>query len=304
MHHHRLGRAIWVAALLLVAADPGTSQQPTGVNLTVPPPPPPELPPLELPLATRLPIPLVPELLPRLVGTVSIPAGTAFDVVLATPLSTRIAQPGQPVEFRTTTDVPLGDGFLLPEETLFRGSVVHLRRPGGFGRSGVLRVDVSELDLRNGAVAPVVARLHASDPVAYSPGGSDRNPAANILDLAQWVLLGTVFGREVAGGKGAAIGAGAGATAALILLSSRRGPEMYLEPGTPFRIVLERPVELPAEKVFAAQHAALRARSVRALPEGAVDPQPAADATARETESGRNDPGRPKLKRRPKPAQP
>ncbi len=299
-----LGRVLGVAALLLVAANPGTSQQPTGLDLTVPPPPPPELPPPELPLATRLSIPLVPELLPHLVGTVSIAAGTVFDVVLATPLSTRIAQPGQQVEFRTTADVPLGDGFLLPEATLFRGSVVHLRRPGGFGRSGVLRVDVRELDLRNGAVAPVVAQLQASDPAAYSPSGSDRNPAVNILDLSQWVLLGTVFGRDVAGGQGAAIGAGIGATAALILLSSRRGPDMYLEPGTPFRIVLDQPVELPAEKVFAAQHTALRARQARAAPQATADPQPATEAMTGEVESGTNDPSRPKLKRRPKPAQP
>lgn len=298
------GRVIWAGVLLLVAANPGTSQQPTGLDLTVPPPPPPELPPLELPLVTHLPIPLVPELWPQLVGTVSIAAGTVFDVVLATPLSTRIAQPGQQVEFRTTVDVPLGDGFLLPEATLFRGSVVHLRRPGGFGRPGVLRVDVRELDLRNGAVTPIGARLHASDPAAYSPSGSDRNPAVNILDLAQWVLLGTVFGRDVAGGKGAAIGAGVGATAALILLSSRRGPDFYLEPGTPFRIVLDQPVELPAEKVFAAQHTALRARQVRAAPQATADPQPAGDATTGEVASGTSDPSRPKLKRRPKPTLP
>ncbi|MCL6481541.1 MAG: hypothetical protein K6U02_07420 [Firmicutes bacterium] len=302
MDRNRILVVVWAAALGLLAVEPGASQQPAVLNLTVPPSPPPELPPLELPLAPRLSIPLVPELLPRLVGSVRVAAGTAFDVVLATPLSTRISQLNQWVEFRTTAAMPLDDGLLLPEETVFRGRVVSLRRPGGFGRQGELRVDVRELDLHNGAVAPVVARLQAADPAAYSPGGSDRNQAANILDLAQWTLLGTVFGREVAGGKGAAMGAGIGATVALILLSARRGADMYLEPGTPFRIVLDQPVELPAEKVFAAQHAALRARQARADHPAAFEPQPQRDAA--KAEAATNDPSRPKLKRRPKSAQP
>jgi hypothetical protein len=281
------------------------AQEAGKLNVTISPPPPPEMPPAELPIQPRtLPL-LVPEMLPHIEGSVQIPAGTAFDVILHTPLSTRISQVGQEVEFRTTAAVPLSEGLALPEETIFRGRVVSLQKPGGFSKQGKMYVDVRELDLENGAVAQVAARLEAADPAAYGGGRTDRNRAADIFELAQWTLMGTVIGREAKGGKGAAVGAGIGATLALILLSSKRGTDMYLEPGTPFRVVLEKPVELSAAKVYAAQRAAARARQDWGANQSSDRSESSASAPEpNEEDVVVQDRSRPKLKRRPKTAKP
>ncbi len=296
---------LFAAALAAGLALPGLAQEPGKLNVTIPPSPPREMPPPDLPIFPRLLPSLMPEMMPHIEGSIQIPAGTEFNVVLATPLSTRISKIGQEVEFRTTGDVPLGDGFMLPEETVFRGRVVSLQKPGGFGRQGKMRVDVRELDLQNGSATPVAARLDAADPAAYAGPGADRNRAADIFELAQWTLMGTVIGREVKGGKGAAVGAGIGATIAVILLSSQRGADMYLEPGTPFRVVLEKPAELPAAKVYAAQRAALRARADWAADHHPHRSNPTASAPKSNDEDlVERDRTRPKLKRRPRSVKP
>lgn len=297
----RIWRGLLVAAPVAALAVSLQAQEPGKLNVRIPPPPPREMPPAELPIQPRMLPPLVPEMLPHIEGSVRIPAGTAFDVVLNTPLSTRISQEGQHVEFRTTTAVALREGLTLPEETVFRGRVVSLQKPGGFGRQGKMRVDVRELDLGNGAAAQVAARLEAADPAAYGEGRADRNRTADIFELAQWTLMGTAIGREVEGGKGAAVGAGIGATIALILLSSKRGTDMYLEPGTPFRVVLEEPVELPAAKVYAAQRAAARARQDWSANQNSDRSESLAPAREpHDDDVVEQDRTRPKLKHRPK----
>jgi len=311
-----------VASVATVAVQ---AQQPPIINPRVPPPPPPPDPPpaaqptpqpvpQPAPQPTAPPVaptpeeakpapialePIIPP--PTLPATVEIPAGTPIEVVLDTPLSTKITKKGQQVTFRTSRALSLGDQLELPAETAFTGSVVEVKRPGGFGKAGAMRVLVERVELENGPSAAVVAHLDSPDIKGKGRITTDNSRATDLYSLATYTLQGTLLGSAIKGGKGAAVGAGAGAMAALIIMMSRKGPDLYLEPGMPFVVILDQSVSLPAKDVYIAQQTLARARAT-----ASANASDLTNAGSSGSELERNPDGatldsdRPKLKRRPK----
>jgi hypothetical protein len=160
---------LWLAAIALSALPVVAQQAP--INPRIPPPPPPPEQPAPQPpaqpkpsepvkppeaAAPRTPAPL-PAPPPNLPEHVEIPAGTAIAVVLETPLSTRMAKQGQPVTFRTSDVMRLGDQIELPPETAITGSVIEVKKPGSFGKAGVIRVRVDNLDVAGSTTQPLTA---------------------------------------------------------------------------------------------------------------------------------------------------
>ncbi|MGH9702562.1 MAG: hypothetical protein ACRD4K_04230 [Candidatus Acidiferrales bacterium] len=213
--------------------------------------------------------------------TVVVPAGTRMSVTLDTPLSTRISKVGQLVNFRTNDALPVGE-LVIPPDTIFSGKVVEAKKPGAFGRSGSLRVEVSRMELANGIGAEVTAKIDSSDLNGHGQMRSDRSRAATLLNLALYGVQGTLVGSQIGGAKGAAIGGGAGAAVALIIMAARKGTDVYLEPGMPFEVSIEQPVSLPGKAV--------------------AEVQPANSNGGNSAGSDHaNDPDYPRLKHRPKP---
>ncbi len=241
--------------------------------------------------------------------------------MLDTPLSTRITHKGQPVTFRTSEPLRLGDQLTIPPETAFDGSVIEMKRPGAFGKSGVIRVRVDRVNLLGGASAPVTAHLDSPD-MKSGKLKADNQHSTDILNLASYTLEGTLLGAQIKGGKGAAVGAGAGAALAMIIMMSHKGGDVYLEPGMPFSVILDQPVELPSTQVYAAQQSYARAHlstrsSASASSANTNSPStvssasaagsvgdPSGEVTGSEIERNPNnadlDSDRPKLKHRPK----
>lgn len=273
------------------------------------PAPQPTAPPVAPKLEEAKPSPIAPEPIippPTLPATVEIPAGTPIEVVLDTPLSTKMTKKGQAVTFRTARALPLGDQLELPEETAFTGSVVEVKRPGGFGKAGAMRVLVELVELENGPSAAVVAHLDSADIKGKGRITTDNSRATDLYSLATYTLQGTLLGSAIKGGKGAAVGAGAGAMAALIIMMSRKGPDLYLEPGMPFVVILDQSVSLPAKEIYVAQQTQARARArSRANAASSISADPATTNSSgseleRDPDGATLDPDRPKLKRRPK----
>jgi len=244
-------------------------------------------------------------------ATVAIPAGTRIAVILETPLSTRIARQGQLVTFRTSDSLRLTDQLEIPPETAFTGSVIGVKRPGSFGKSGALRVKLERMNLTTGTTAAVLARLDSPDMNGRGRLTTDNRHSADLLSLAGYTLEGTLLGSRIKGGKGAAVGAGAGAMAALIILMSKKGSDVYLEPGMPFQVILDQGVALPGDSVWAAQQSYVRTHGPAGGNTSGPDNTPGAtSADTNRSEVERNpdgsvvDPDRPRLKRRPKSHQP
>jgi hypothetical protein len=260
------------------------------------PPENPLLPPLTLPTERTPALPQQAAVPPALVGVpqrVTLPGGTILNVVLETPLSTRIAKKNQPVTFRTVSPIRVFEGIDIPPDTAIHGSVVEAKKPGGFGKAGVIRVKIEQVELTQNAWVPLVARLQSADTDKQGRIRADSAHGTDLVEMAQYTLTGTLLGARIGGGKGAGIGAGAGALAALIILMARRGPDVYLEPGMPFVVVLDEAVELPGQEVVDAQVSYTKAHpdaSANAAGNGnAVDPTMTIPPNER-----------PVLKRRPK----
>lgn len=299
---------VWICALVLAGLPAVASgediretegaQQGT-INPRLPPPPPPPEEPARAPEAPpKLPEPAAPPA--DLPAKVAIPAGTRLAVVLDTPLSTRIARQGQLVSFRTSDALRVAEQLELPPETGFTGSVVEVKRPGRFGKPGVLRVKVDRLNLSTGATQEIVARLDSPDLTGRGRLSSDSNRTTDLYNLALYTLEGTLLGSQINGGKGAAIGAGAGALAAVLIMMSRRGADIYLEPGMPFLVILDRPVELSGLDVFTAQQNYSRAQGSINGSDGNAGVNSGSSEIQRDPEGAVLDSDRPKLKRRPK----
>lgn len=217
--------------------------------------------------------------------------GARLSVVLDTPLSTQMTKTGERVTFLLADPVYLGDGLEIPRDTRITGTVTEAKKPGAFGRAGKMTVKVERIELPTGGGANIVARLQSSDPSATKIPNDSRG--ANLYTMATWTLQGTLLGAAIKGGKGAAVGAGAGAAAALIVMASRRGPDLYLEPGMPFEVILDQPVELRGWDVQAAQaKAQTQAHDSQASGQVETDPSVSNDPELRTN--------RPQLKRRPK----
>ena len=258
---------------------PAPSQQPTGqINPRIPPPPPQEETAKPAPEKTEAPLPAPPE-------KVTVPAGSRIEVALDTPLSTRISKQGQLVKFLTAQPIALADGLEIPTDTAFTGTVVKMKRPGAFRRPGEIHVKVERIELAAGTPIEVAASLNTPDP-KQGRIPADSNRGATVITLATWTLDGMLIG-SLGGGKGAGIGAGAGAAAALIWLASARGADVYLEPGMPFMIILDKELELQGKDVQNAQQDYLKHH-------------PAGENDRSVSDPVFSEPGRPQLKRRPR----
>ena len=314
------GCFLLVILALALAALPAAAQQGT-INPRVPPPPPPPeqpappaapqpAPPLK-PSEPAAPPPAAlkaqPVPPPSLPASVAIPAGTRIAVVLDTPLSTRIARQGQQVTFRTTDPLPVGDQLEIPRETPVVGTVVEVKRPGSFGKAGVLRVKVDRIDLSNGTSREIVARLDSPDMKGGGRLSADNKRTTDLYSLIMYSAEGTLLGAQIKGGKGAAVGAGAGAAVALLIMMSRHGSDVYLEPGMPFLVTLDQAVDLPGKEVYEAQQSYVRAHGLSDANAPAANGGENASADSeieRNPDGAVLDPDRPKLKRRPKKPQP
>jgi hypothetical protein len=296
----RTGEGAAICLLVLgLAAWPVLAQQ-GPINPRIPPPPPPPdetaapapaAPPAEQPALLPPPAP-TPVPVP---ATVELLKGTRIPVTLETPLSTRISKKGQQVIFRTTDPVPV-ESLELPPDTEISATVVEARRPGGFGRPGTLKVRIDGIRLSNSTHVEVPARLDSAD-VKQGKISADRNAGSNVMDLAQWATLGTLVGWQTGGGSGAGYGAAAGAAAALIIMMARRGPDLYLEPGMPFAVVVDQDTTLPGAEIHAAQQAWAAANpgpSSGDSSSASVDSDPADNSRVPASR-------RPVLKRRPRP---
>ncbi len=328
-----LGGRAWAVVSGLALAALSTAAQQGQINPRIPPPPPPperSAPPekpaspsspgpnagavsppnarLDSSAAPTAPAPaerVAPP--PPLPASVTIPGATRIAVVLDTPLSTRIAKLGQQVRFLTSEPLQLADPIELPPDTEFIGRVVEARRPGAFGKSGALRVKLERINLPRGVSRDIVAHLDSPDMKSNGRLTTDNKRTTDLMNLASYTLQGTLIGARIKGGKGAAVGAGAGAAVALIIAMAQKGADIYLEPGMPFSVVVERPVDLPGADVYGAQQNYSRAHHLADHLDGAATPSPSAvegGPIERDPDGNPIDPGRPKLKRRQKLPQP
>jgi hypothetical protein len=183
---------------------------------------------------------------------VTISAGTRIPIVLETSLSSRFSRKGQPVVFRTTRAVPLGESLQVPPGVEIRGRVAEVRRPGAFGKSGTLRVTVERMVLPGAAATRLRAQLRSGDVGTRGRLSREGRRGMDSQGLVMLSMQGALAGAPF-GGKAAGIGAGAGAAVAAVLMMSKKGHDISVERGTPFSVRLQQDAELSAAAIYWAQ---------------------------------------------------
>jgi hypothetical protein len=164
---------------------------------------------------------------------VTIPSGTLLRVRLSEPLDTAHVKDGTSFQATAAADVYEGSVLAIPRGATLNGQVVESKEGGRLGGSGILRLQLTNVNL-GGHVYPV-----SSD--VWSSRGPNKAgyTATNTIGGA---LLGAIIGGAVGRGSGAAIGAGAGAAGGLAASSVTNGPRVYLPTETAVDFHLGSPV--------------------------------------------------------------
>jgi hypothetical protein len=231
------------------APPPAAQPAPTASATTTATPPPSATP-------APQPAPANPAAAPAPAAPIIVPTGTRLPLVLHNAITTRNAQPGDPVYLETLFPIVQNDKILIPAGSYVQGEILEAKRPGRVKGRGELRLRLTSMILPNGYTVSFIAV-----PNNAGTGGNesvdkegtikgDTNKAGDagtvITDTGVGTAIGGIAGRS---GEGAGIGAGVGLAAGLITVLLTRGPELELPRGTTLDVVLDRDLHLDPNKI-------------------------------------------------------
>lgn len=188
-------------------------------------------------------------------GQIVVPAGTHLPLVLHNGISSRNAQPGQPVYMETTFPVTVNDRIVIPVGSYVQGEITQAKRaPKGKGGAEI-RIHLTTLIMPNG----YTAKFDAVPTNADTGGGEyaskegqinkDRDKGADAGTVIRTTGAGAGIGAIAAGGEGAGIGAGIGAATGLAGVLMTRGPDVQMPRGSSVDVMLDRPLYLDPTKI-------------------------------------------------------
>jgi hypothetical protein len=201
-----------------------------------------------------------PTAVPANSAQIEVPAGTHLPLVLHNGISTRSAQPGDPVYFETLFPIMVNGRVVIPAGSYISGEITEAKRPGHVKGRAEMMIKLTTMILPNS----YMVNLNAS-PSGASSGGNETvnsegkivggsNKGSDVGTVIRTTAAGTGIGAGVGAaagnaGKGAGIGAGVGALAGLGAVLLTRGPEAELPRGSTLEAVIDRPIYLDADKV-------------------------------------------------------
>jgi hypothetical protein len=184
-----------------------------------------------------------------------VPAGTRLPLLLHNGITTRSAQPGEPLYLETTFPVIVNDRILIPAGSYVQGEITEAKRPPKGKGGGEIRIRLTTLILPNGYTVKFGAVPTNTDTgggeYADKEGqiNTDRDRGADAGTVIKTGGAGAGIGAIAGGAKGAGIGAGIGAAAGLATIMMTRGPELQLPRGSSLDIMLDRPLYLDPAKI-------------------------------------------------------
>jgi hypothetical protein len=187
-----------------------------------------------------------------------VPAGTRLPLVLHNSVTTRTAQPGDPLYFETTFPVVINDRIVIPAGSYAQGEITEAKRAAKGKGNAEIRIRLTSLVLPNGYAVKFDAvptnagtgGTEYSDKNKEGQINNDRDKAADAGTVIKTTGAGAGIGAIAAGGaRGAGVGAAAGAAVGLATVLSMRGPEVELPRGSSVDIMVDRPFYLDASKI-------------------------------------------------------
>jgi hypothetical protein len=190
-----------------------------------------------------------------------VPAGTALDAVLTSPIDSSIAKPGDIFNAKLYAPVYIGSDLVLPANTMLEGQITSSDKSGHAGINGVINMRLTAAVTPDGVRYPlsaVIASSQTQDQVSQDKQGnihgrsSKATVATGVARTAAWTaggtLLGIIFAPIVAGSVGAGAIAGVATGGAVGLGSNlwRKGKDVKIASGCRLQFSLDQPMSMAA----------------------------------------------------------
>jgi len=153
----------------------------------------------------------------------TLPAGSAFQVLLQTPLNTESSQLNDPVEAIMDHDLYLGNEHILRKNTRFKGYIAQLEPPIQ-GSNAILYVLFNEIDTDNGDRLPIAAHIRTGRK-DHKWGGELTKGSIPLMSTQRVYEIGE-YNRTVYGGPRV------------------MGEQVNIPPGEHLTIILDQPLNL------------------------------------------------------------
>ena len=187
---------------------------------------------------------------------ISIPAGAQVLLQLQHAITTKSANVGDPI-FAITTFPYVQEGrMLIPAGTYVQGRISEIKRAGRVkGRAEIL-FHFTTLIYPNGytvmlpgAVENVPGMEHSTMKGEEGTIQQDSNKGHEVATAAKGAATGGLIGAAAGGLKGAGIGGLGGAAVGTAIALFSRGKDLRLEQGTAVQMVVQRPIDVDANRV-------------------------------------------------------
>jgi outer membrane lipoprotein SlyB len=181
--------------------------------------------------------------------TATIPAGTSLVAALDREVSTEQNRPGDQVELRTVSPIPLGHGEALPAGVTIHATVTEAKGGGRIAGAPQLGLRFTDLEVDGARHAISAEPFHVS-------GKNDAGKSA--AQIGGGAVAGAILGRIVGGKGGTAKGAVVGAAAGTGVAVATPGGHLVLPAGQRLRVRLDGPVTVAYQPREDRRHAAGR----------------------------------------------
>jgi hypothetical protein len=193
------------------------------------------------------------ELAPQIV---TVPSGTKVLLVLKNSVSSRNAKPGDGVFLESSFPVVENGRVVIPAGTYVQGVVDSVKRSGRVKGRAELLLHFTTLVYPNGYTVMMPGALESSDSsdsqkVKDTEGTvrADGNKGRDAGAIATTTGTGVLIGGLSRGLKGGLIGGGIGAAVGVATAMLTRGDEVRLESGSSVEMILQRPLDLDANRI-------------------------------------------------------
>jgi hypothetical protein len=172
-------------------------------------------------------------------ATVTVPTGTTLPLVLHNAVTTRNAQPGDPIYLETVFPILVDARIVIPAGSYVQGEILEAKRPGKVKGRGEVRMRLNTIIMPNG----YSVKFGAVPSNAGTGGNETTDKEGKVTgDSDKATDAGTII-------KGTAIGAGIGAVAARSATGAGIGAGVGAAVGLTLNAVLDRPLYLDSSKV-------------------------------------------------------
>lgn len=187
-----------------------------------------------------------------------VPAGTKIPIQLRQPVSTKNAQPGDPIYAQTTFPIVVDGVIMIPAGVYCKGVVDTAKRAGRIKGSAELQFHLTQLIYPNGYTLDLAAAIDqvpgSEDTRMKEPGTVKRNPekGEDLKRIGSAAAVGGQIGGmagAVSGGvRGVGVGGLSGIAAGSLIALLARGADVRFEIGSGVEVSLNHAIAVDPEK--------------------------------------------------------